>query len=190
MNAPEQTACKGLKRHPCKCRALLAAALVILTLISIAACTPALLLPWKPLDAASLEKADASGQKLNAIRFVSVGPVSEQVFGYFLYKEGFEVVTGGGANIATLGKMSISDVRADYERIMRASQYTRGSSLQIREILYQGATAGYTLADINVELNVWNPTPEGGKQGRVLQVVFTDARGQSSSGMDRTFSGD
>jgi hypothetical protein len=159
-------------------------------LVLIAACTPALLLPWKPLDAASLEKADASGEKLNTIRFVTVGPVSEQVCGYFLYKEGFEVATGGGANIATLGKMSISDVQADYKKIMQTRQYTRGSSLQIREILYQGATAGYTLADINAELNVWNPTPEGGQQGRVLQVVFTDVRGQSSRGIDRTFSGD
>ena len=187
---PEQRADKGMRLYPHKRRALFAAAFVIMTFILIAACTPALLLPWKPLDDASLEKADASGQKLNTIRFVTVGPVSEQVFGYFLYKDGFEIATGGGANIAALGKMSISEVQADYERIMHERQYTRGSSLQIREILYQGATAGYTLADINVELNVWNQTLDGGQQGRVLQVVFTDARGKSSSGIDRTFSGD
>jgi hypothetical protein len=166
------------------------AALVVVTLILLAACSPALLLPWKPLDAASLEKTDASGQKLNTIRFVTVGPVSEQVFGYFLYKDGFEVATGGGANIVNLGKLSIAEIQADHEQIMRSKQYTRGSALQIREILYDGATAGYTLADINIELNVWNLTPEGTRQGPVLKVVFADRRGQSSGGKDRTFSGD
>ncbi len=170
-----------------KCRALFMAALVVATLL--AACTPALLLPWKPLDAASLEKAE-SGQMLNTIRFVTVGPVDEQVYGYFLYKDGFEVAAGGGANIVNLGKMSAAEAQADYERVMRSRQYARGSSLQIREILYDGAVAGYTLADINAELNVWKPTAEGAQQGRVLQVVFADRRGQSSEGRDRTFSGD
>ena len=173
-----------------KGRALLLTALVTMMLILITACTTALLLPWKPLDAASLEKAGASGQKLNTIRFVTVGPVSEQIFGYFLYKDGFEVTTGGGANIVMLGKMSIAEVQADHEQIMRSRQYTRGSALQIREILYEGTTAGYTLADINVELNVWTPTPERKQQGGVLQVVFADRRGQSGGGKDRTFSGD
>lgn len=172
-----------------KCHVLFMAALVVVTLVLLSACTPALLLPWKPLDAASLEKAE-SGQKLNTIRFVTVGPVSEQVFGYFLYKDGFEVATGGGANIVNLGKLSIAEVQADHEQIMHSRQYTRGSSLQIREILYGGVPAGYTLADINVELNVWNLTPEGKQQGRVLQVIFADRRGQSSGGKDRTFSGD
>jgi hypothetical protein len=169
---------------------LFIAALVVATLILLAACAPARLLPWKPLDSASLEKADASGQKLNTIRFVTVGPVSEQVFGYFLYKDGFEVATGGGANIVNLGKLSISEVKADHEQIMHSRQYTGGSSLQIREILYDGATAGYTLADINFELNVWNLTPEGKRQGPVLRAVFADRRGQPSGGKDRTFSGD
>ena len=174
----------------CKYRWLFRAALAVVMLVLLAACTQALLLPWKPLDAASVEKADASGQKLNAIRFVTVGPVSEQIFAYFLYKDGFEVVTGGGANIVMLGKMSIAEVRADHEKIMRSRQYTRGTALQIREILYEGAAAGYTLADINAELSVWTQTPESKQQGGVLQVVFADGRGQSSGGKDRTFSGD
>jgi hypothetical protein len=171
------------------CKALFMAALAVTLLIALAACAPSLFLPAQPLDAAALEKAE-SGQMLNAIRFVTIGPVSEQVFGYFLYRDGFEAATGGGANIVHLGKMSVAEVQADYERMMRSRQYTRGSSLQIREILYEGAPAGYTLADINVELTVWKRASVGNQQGRVLQVVFADKRGQSSGGKDRTFSGD
>ena len=163
-------------------------ALVVMTLILISACAPARLLPWKPVDAASLEKTEAYSKKLNTIRFVTVGPVSEQIFGYFLYKDGFEVAIGGGANIVNLGKMSISEVQADYEKIMRSRQYTRGSPLLIREIISEGAVAGYTACDINAELSVWKVTAE--QQGVILQVVFADKRGQAHSGTDRTFSGD
>jgi hypothetical protein len=165
-------------------------AIVVMMLILLSACAPARLLPWKPVDAASLGKTDAFSQKLNTIRFVTVGPEAEQIYAYFLYKDGIEVAVGGGANITNLGRMSISDVMADYERIMRSRQYTRGSSLMIREILSDGAVACYTASDINAELSVWNVTAEGKQQGSVLQAVFADRRGQSSSGTDRSLSGD
>jgi hypothetical protein len=165
-------------------------AIVAAMLILLFACAPARLLPWKPVDTAFLEKTEAFNQKLNTIRFVTVGPEAEQIYAYFLYKDGFEVAAGSGANITNLGKMSISDVMTDYERIMRSRQYTRGSSLLIREILSEEAVAGYTASDIDAELSVWNVTAEGKQPGSVLQAVFADRRGQSSSGTDRTLSGD
>jgi hypothetical protein len=167
-------------------------ALVVMTLILLSACASARLLPWKPVDTASLEKTEAYSKELNTIRFVTVGPEAEQIYGYFLYRDGIEVVTGGGAYVVNMGKLTLVEVRADYDRVRKSKMYSAGSGLIVREILLGSSVAGYTAADDNIDVGIWDITPAGKDQGTVLQMVYNDSRGQHDGGSyrGRSHSGD
>jgi len=156
------------------------------------ACASGTVLKWNQVDTAAMMKSAAGKDAFHVIRFETFGPVAEQAFGYFLYRDGIDVVTNGGAHIVSLGKRSLEGVIADYSTVMRSRQYSDGSFLLVREVLRGGAIVGYTAGDINIDLTIWDITSKGSESNVVLKPVFTDRRRQIDGGVhpDRTFSGD
>jgi hypothetical protein len=62
----------------------------------------------------------------------------------------------------------------------------------VREILLGSSVVGYTAADENIDVGIWDITPEGKDLGTVLQLVYNDSRGQHDGGSyrGRSHSGD
>jgi hypothetical protein len=132
------------------------------------------LLRWNQVDASALMKSEAGKQAFNTLRFQTFGPNAQQLFGYFLYKDGIQVETGGGIPIARLGKKTLSEVMADYVSVQRANMFTVGSNLIVREIIRADAVVGYTASDINMDVRIWDITKGDGPP--VLRLEFRDLR--------------
>lgn len=181
-------------KQPERGKALGSAAVVIVLAVALAlgSCATGTMLKWNEADTAALLKSDAGRQKFNAVRIQTYGPVAEQAFGYFLYRDGIEVVTGGGAYVVNLGKLTLVEVMADYDRVRKSKMFSTGSGLVVREILSGSSVAGYTAADDNLDVGIWDMTPAGKDQGTVLQMVYNDSRGQHDGGSyrGRSHSGD
>jgi len=118
--------------------------------------------------------------------------VAEQIFGYFLYRDGIEVVTGGGTPVVNMGKLTLAEVAADYNSVQKSMMYSSGSGLIVREILRGDSVVGYTAADIKIDVGIWDITPGDKESGAVLQLAYDDARGKRDGGTyrGRSFSGD
>ena len=158
---------------------LIAVALVLLAL----GCAPGVFLKWNAIDAGTLAASEAGRQKLNTIRVATFGPYAEQIYGYFLYRDGIEVVTGDGASIVRLGKMTYGEARDDYARVVKANMYNP-RALVTREILRGGDVIGYTLADIKMDVDIWDVTPAGQGSGIVLHLDYKDRRYIDTGGSD------
>lgn len=165
---------------------------ILVAALALGACAAGTILKADEVDTAAVMKIDAGQQKFNVVRFQTYGPVAEQVFGYFLYRDGIEVVTGGGTQVVNLGKLTLAEVMADYNKVQKSMMYSSGSGLIVREILRGGSIAGYTAADSNIDVGIWDITPGGKESGAVLQLVYGDARGQHDGGTyrGRPLSGD
>ena len=159
--------------------AILAAALVL------AACAAGTILKGNDVDTAALGKINAAQEKFNVVRFQTSGPEAEQFFGYFLYRDGIEVITGGGTQVASVGKLTLAEVMADYNNVRKARMYSSGSGLIVQEIVRGGSVAGYTAADRNIEVGIWDVTPGGRESGAVFRLVFDDTRGLHGEGTYR-----
>jgi hypothetical protein len=147
----------------------------IFSLAVLFACTPGTILKWNPVETAAWVSGDPGKQPLHTIRFETYGPYAEQLFGYFLYKDGIDVITGGGIPMADLGKRTIAEVMDDYSKLLKARQYSGGSNLIVREILRGGEVVGYTASDLNMDVNIWDITTE--KDAKVvLRLVYRDLR--------------
>jgi hypothetical protein len=147
----------------------------ILCIFLAAGCAPTgSYLKWKQVDAGALMKTDAGKQAYNTIRFETYGPKAQQLFGYFLYKDGIEVDMGGGIPMTKLGKKTLSEVMADYGSAEKANMYSAGSMLIVREVFRGDAVVGYTAADINIDVSVWDITQGDGPP--VLRLVYKDLR--------------
>ena len=131
----------------------LAAVTVIAVMLVVGACASGNILKWNQVDSAAMMKSDAGMQKLNTVRFETFGPDAEQLFGYFLYKDGIEVITGEGIPQKRLGKLTLREVMDDYARVVRERQFTSGSNLIVREVLRGDLVVGYTAHDINMDVN-------------------------------------
>jgi hypothetical protein len=118
--------------------------------------------------------SEAGKQAYNTIRFETYGPKAQQLFGYFLYKDGIEVDMGGGIPMKKLGKKTLAEVMADYSSVEKANMYSAGSMLIVREVFRGDAVVGYTAADINIDVNVWDITKGDGPI--TLRVVYKDLR--------------
>jgi len=147
--------------------------LVIVT-VSLAACATGAILRWNQVDAGALMQGDAGKQSYNVIRFETFGPRAEQIFGYFLYRDGIEVMTGEGIPVARLGKKTLQEVIADYDRLRQSRMYTGGSRLLVREVLRGDAVVGYTASDLNMDVQLWDITQ--GEGPPVLRLVYRDQR--------------
>jgi hypothetical protein len=131
-------------------------------------------LKWKQVDAGTLIKSEAGKQAYNTIRFETYGPKAQQLFGYILYKDGIDVDMGEGIPMTKLGKKTMSEVMADYSSVEKARMYTAGSTLIVREIFRGDAVVGYTAADINIDVSIWDITKGNGPP--VLRLVYEDLR--------------
>jgi hypothetical protein len=171
-------------KKPCgnKLRAALPGTLLVL-LAAGCIMTPGVYLKWSQVDTAAMMKSSAGAQKLNTVRFETYGPDAEQLFGYFLYKDGIEVITGGGIPQKRLGKLTIGEAMEDYARAAKARQYTSGSSLLVREIFRGDQVVGYTANDTNMDVSIWDITTD--KDAKVvLRLVYRDLR--KNDGGDRS----
>jgi hypothetical protein len=148
---------------------------VIAVMLVVGACASGNVLKWNQVDAATMMKGEAGKQAYNTIRFETYGPKAQQLFGYFLYKDGIEVDMEGGISMAKLGKKTLAEVTADYSSVEKANMYSAGSMLVVREVFRGGAVVGYTAADINIDVNIWDITKGDGPP--VLRIVYKDLRG-------------
>jgi hypothetical protein len=165
---------------------------ILASVLALGACAAGNILKWSDVDNAALKKIEAGQQKFNVVRFQTSGPEAEQVFGYFLYRDGIEVVTGGGASVVDMGKLTLAEVMADYNNVRKSRMYSSGSNLIVREIMLRDSLAGYTAADSNMDVGIWDVTPVGKESGAVLHLVYNDARGKHDGGTyrGRPLSGD
>ena len=162
----------------------LAAVAAIAVMLVVGACASGTILKWNQVNTAAMMKSDAGKQKLNTVRFETYGPDAEQLFGYFLYKDGIEVITGEGIPQKRLGKLTIGEVMDDYASVVKARQYSSGSNLIVREVFREGLVVGYTANDINMDVNIWDITTE--KDAKVvLRLVYRDLRKKDGGDMRR-----
>ena len=171
---------------------MLTAVTVIAVILAVGACASGTILKWNQVDVAALTRSDAGKQKFNVVRFQTYGPVAEQIFGYFLYRDGIEVVTGGGTAVVNMGRLTLAEVAADYNGVRKSMMYSSGSGLIVREIVRRDSVVGYTAADVKIDVDLWDITPGGKESGAILQLVYGDARGKRDGGTyrGRSFSGD
>jgi hypothetical protein len=148
--------------------------LIVVLALAVAACASGPMLKWNQVDAAALMSGPQGDQKMNAIRFATFGPRAEQIFGYFLYRDGIEVVTGEGIPLAKLGKKTLREVMVDYEEVKKSKMYTSGSNLLVREVLRGGSVVGYSASDLNMDVQLWDITKGDGPP--VLRLVYKDLR--------------
>lgn len=160
---------------------------VIALMLAVWACAPGTILKWNQVDAANLMNADAGQKKLNVIRFETFGPDAEQLFGYFLYKEGIEVITGEGIPLKRLGKLTVGEVMDDYAQTVKSRQYSSGTHLVVREVLRGEFVVGYTANDLKMDVDIWDLTTN--KDAKVvLRLVYKDLR--KKDGGDRHWDAD
>ena len=158
---------------------------LLVAALFLGACASGTMLKGNDVDTARMEKIHAAQEKFNVIRFQTSSPEAEQYFGYFLYRDGIQVVTGGGTQVENLGRLTLAEVMNDYNSVRKSRLYTSGSGLFVNEILRGGTVAGYTAADTNIEVGIWDITPGGKESGSVLQLVFDDTRGLHGEGTYR-----
>lgn len=155
----------------------------ILCIFLAAGCAPTgSYLKWKQVDAGALMRSEAGKQAYNTIRFETYGPNAQQLFGYFLYKDGIEVDMGGGMiPMKKMGKRTLQEVVADYGSVEASNMYSAGSMLIVREVFRGDAIVGYTAADINIDVSVWDITKGDGPP--VLRLVYKDLRQEREESM-------
>ena len=149
---------------------------ILIMILALTACaSTGTTLQWKPVDVNTLLKNPAGNQSFNVIRFSTFGPnFAEQLYSYFLYKDGIEVYDEEGIPFERIGKMSLNEVMADYRNVEKSHMYLTGSNLIVQEYNREGAMVGYTAADINLRVTIWDITKGGGPP--LLRVVYKDLR--------------
>jgi hypothetical protein len=143
-------------------------------LILMACASSGTYLKWSQVDVSAMMKSEAGRQAYNTVRFATFGPKAQQLYGYFLYKDGIEVQSEKGIPFEKLGKMTLRDVMADYQSAERANMYSAGSNLNVQEYYRGGAVVGYTAADLNIDVSIWDITQGDGPP--LLRVVYEDRR--------------
>ena len=156
---------------------------MLIMIVALAACAPTgSYLKWSQVDAGGLMKSEAGRQAYNTIRFATYGPKAEQLYGYFLYKDGIEVQSEQGIPFVKLGKMTLQEVMADYQRVEKANMYSAGSMLNVQEYYRRDAVVGYTAVDLNIDVSIWDITQGDGPP--VLRVVYKDLRQEREKDRD------
>ena len=152
---------------------LLLAALII----PIAGCaTGAVNLDMNPLPTDATLQSDLGAEKFNAVRYTTVGASTNQNIGYFLYRDNVEVTMAPGAPLERLdGKISLRDVVADYFHQAKSRGNKRISPPIVRDVRMGEETVGYSVADMNMGVGVWNIAGTGDASRITLELVFEPA---------------
>ena len=96
-------------------------------------------------------------ESFNAIRIETYGPNSQKLYGYFLYRDGLTVQVTGPMTGNTLGKMSLKEVQADYQRVIKENMID-GGNLVFQEAVHGKAVCGYTANMPMMNYAVWGTT--------------------------------
>jgi len=109
-------------------------------------------------------------ESFNTIRIETDGPNSQKLYGYFLYRDGLTVQVTGPMTGKTLGKMSLKEVQADYQRVIKEAMID-GGNLVIQEALHGKAVCGYTANMPLMQYTVWGTTDAVGGTS-ILQLTL------------------
>jgi hypothetical protein len=109
-------------------------------------------------------------ENFNVIRIETHGPNSPQLYGYFLYRDGLTVQVTGPMTGTPLGRMSLKEVRADYQRVV-GENMIGGGNLVLQEALHGKAVCGYTANMPMMNYTVWGTTDAMGGTS-VLQLML------------------
>jgi hypothetical protein len=121
-------------------------------------------------------------EPFNAVRFVTVGPTSSQNIGYFLFTDRTEVTMTPGAPLEHLDrKMSLRDTVDDYFNQSKSRDNKRISPPIIREVIKGKDVVGYSVADMNMGVGVWDRPAEGDASKASLELVFEPAESAKKS---------
>ena len=116
-------------------------------------------------------------EPFNAVRFVTVGPTTSQNIGYFLFRDRTEVTMTPGVPLERLdGKMSMRETVADYFGQSKSRDNKRISPPLIREVLKGEDIVGYSVADMNMGVSVWDRPGEGDVARGAARGLFRGAR--------------
>lgn len=121
-------------------------------------------------------------EPFNAVRFVTVGPTTSQNIGYFLFRDRTEVTMTPGVPLERLDrKMSMRDTVDDYYNQSKSRDNKRISPPIIREVLKGEDVVGYSVADMNMGVSVWDRPGEGDASKVSLELVFEPAESAKKS---------
>jgi hypothetical protein len=127
-------------------------------------------------QALTLQQVDGSAfgdRQFNAMGLKTFGPYAQQLYGYVLYGDGVTVSASGQLTGTPVGKMTLSDVQADYRRMIRETMMPLGGGdLFLRQILRNGQVVGYTATMPALNPTVWDMDPYAPASNVVLQVTF------------------
>jgi hypothetical protein len=70
--------------------------------------------------------------------------------------------------------MTLQQVMGNYGSVERSNMYSAGSALNVQEYTRKGEVVGFTAADINLDVSIWDLTKEDGLP--VLRIVYRDQR--------------
>jgi hypothetical protein len=130
-------------------------------------------------------KGSIGSQKFNTLRFETYGGEPEtRIVGYFLYKDGIRI-SGDGPQLEPIGKLTLNEVYADHERVVKAKFYGRSSKLMIREIIREDNVIGYAVSDLKMEITLWDMTKDPSNISLELRYKDMQAKGERYYGGPR-----
>jgi hypothetical protein len=130
-------------------------------------------------------KGSTGSEKFNTLRFETYGGEPEtRIIGYFLYKDGIRV-SGDGPQLEPIGKLTLNEVFADHERVVKAKFYGRASKLIIREIIRDNSVIGYAVSDLKMEITLWDTTKDASSISLELRYKDLQAKGERYYGGPR-----
>jgi len=145
----------------------------------------ATILNSKQLPTEQTLKGGTGNEKFNTLRFETYGGQPDnRIIGYFLYKDGIRV-SFDGPQLEPIGKLSLNEVFADHERVVKAKFYNRASKLIIREIIRDNRVIGYAVSDLKMEITLWDKTTDPSSISLELRYKDLQAKGERYYGGPR-----
>ena len=173
---------RGEQTNPLKMTTRRGIAAILLGFVMLSGCAQYDLLKSNPVDPARIMKSEGANKTYNALRFESFGPYMEQIYGYFLYSEGMDVVWDG-TGYFRLGKMNLKEAIADYEKIRLQKGWYAASPPIIDEVFRDGKLIGYTLRDFMLDASVWEDLEASKEANKViLRIDYKDRRKLDTDG--------
>jgi hypothetical protein len=155
--------------------------LLFISLVAFAAAP----LTAKQLPTDQILKSNTGSAKFNTVRFETFGGQPDyRIIGYFLYKDGVRVSTNG-PQLERIGKLSMNEVFADHDRVVKEKFYSQASKLIIREIIRENAVIGYAVSDLGMEITLWDLTKDPSNISLELRYKDLRAKGERYYGGPR-----
>jgi len=127
-------------------------------------------------------RSGLGAEAFNAIRYVTVGPSANQNIGYFLFKDGTAVTMTPGAPLERFDrKLSLRETVDDYFDQAKSLGNKRINPPIIREVLKGKDVVGYSVADMNMGVGVWDRVGAGDASSTTLELVFEPAESAKKS---------